>query len=167
MIILGIDPGSVKTGFGLIRVEGRSLTLVECGVIRTRSTDTFAARLASIHSRLVEVIARHRPDAAVVESIFVGRKAQNIESTLKLGHARGVVLLAVAQAGVPLTEMSPSDVKKSITGHGRAEKHQMKKMVQVLLGMDAPVAEDAADALALALSHCFRGRPETLLGGAR
>jgi crossover junction endodeoxyribonuclease RuvC len=167
VIILGIDPGSVKTGYGLVKAEGRSAKLVEYGVIRTRSGEPFELRLATIYDKLTEIILRHQPQVAVVETIFVGQNAKNIQSVLKLGHARGVVLLAVSKGSLPLIELSPTDVKKSITGHGRADKLQIKKMVQVLLGMDKPAAEDASDALALALTHCFRGTPETLFGRRR
>lgn len=159
MILLGIDPGSVKTGYGVIEVDGRDVTVVDYGVIRPKSGLSFEARLLAIHDGLEAVFGRHHPELAVVEGAFHGRRAQNFQSTLKLAHARGVVLLAAARAGVEVVEVAPADVKKSITGHGRAEKSQVQEMVKILLKLKGRVPEDAADALALALTQSYRRRP--------
>jgi crossover junction endodeoxyribonuclease RuvC len=166
VIILGIDPGSVKTGYGLIESKGRDLRVLDAGVIRTRSGEAFCHRLVKIHSGLEAVIREYEPEVAAVETTFIGARARNIQSILKLSHARGVALLAVASAGMGLVEYAPADVKKSIAGHGRADKGQMKKMVQILLGMKETVAEDAADALALAVCHSFRKDPLPVKAGA-
>ncbi len=129
---------------------------VEFGVIRTASGEEMSSRLCRIFEGIAEVIDRHHPGEAAIEKVFHGARAQNFDSTLKLGQARGVALLALARAGLPIGEYAPADVKKSIAGHGRAEKWQMQKMIETLLRLDKPPAEDAADALALALCHAFR-----------
>ncbi len=159
MILLGIDPGSVKTGYGVLSAEGREVTVLDHGVIRPGSKKSFEERLLAIHDGLEQVFQKHKPDLAVVEGTFHGRRAQNFQSTLKLAHARGVALLAAARAGVEVIEVAPADVKKSITGHGRAEKAQVQEMVKILLKLKGRIAEDAADALALALTQSYRRRP--------
>jgi crossover junction endodeoxyribonuclease RuvC len=156
VIVLGIDPGSIKTGFGVVSVEKRRMVPVEFGVIRTKPGEEMPARLCRIFEGIVDVIDRHKPGEAAIEKVFHGTRAQNFDSTLKLGQARRVALLALARAGIPLGEYAPADVKKSITGTGRAEKWQMQKMMETLLHLDKAPAEDAADALALALCHAFR-----------
>ena len=156
MILLGIDPGSVKTGYGVIASESRDIKVLDYGVIRPGAKKSFEGRLLAIHDGLAEVIAAHKPDLAVVEGVFHGTRARNIGSILKLAHARGVVLLAAARAGVEVVEVPPADVKKSITGHGRAEKSQVQEMVKMLLKLKGRIPEDAADALALALTQSYR-----------
>ncbi len=169
MILLGIDPGSVKTGYGVLDVEGRDVTVVDYGVIRPGSKKSFEARLLAIHDGLEKVLEKHHPELAVVEGTFHGRRAQNFQSTLKLAHARGVALLAAARAGVEVVEVAPADVKKSITGHGRADKGQVQEMVKILLKLKGRIPEDAADALALALTQSYRRKPLVVArrGGAR
>lgn len=151
MIILGVDPGSHRTGYGAIETDGRRHALVETGVIAPASSLGLAERLDVIHRAVAAVIARLRPDALAVEDLF---HAVNTRSALVLGHVRGVVLLAGASAGIPVTAFAPATVKVQVTGFGRAEKSQVALMVTRLLGLDGDgVAGDAADALAVALCH--------------
>ena len=156
MIVLGIDPGSVKTGWGIIDVRGRTLTALDWGVIRMPPKTPLHERLMKIHDGLCTCIQEHKVEAAAVEGIFQSGVQQNMQSILKLGHARGVILLAIAQAGLPLAEYAPAEVKKSLVGHGRADKWQMKEMIRSLLRLSKVPAEDAADALAVAVCHSFR-----------
>ena len=151
MIILGVDPGSHRTGYGVIETDGRRHALVEKGVIAPAAALGLAERLDVIHRGVAAVIARIRPDALAVEDLF---NAVNTRSALVLGHVRGVVLLAGASAGIPVTAFAPATVKVQVTGFGRAEKSQVALMVTRLLGLEGDgVAGDAADALAVALCH--------------
>jgi crossover junction endodeoxyribonuclease RuvC len=151
MIILGVDPGSLRTGYGVVETDGRRHALVEKGVIAPAAALGLAERLHVIHLGIAEVIARVRPDALAVEDLF---HAVNTRSALVLGHVRGVVLLAGASSGIPVTAFAPATVKVQVTGFGRAEKSQVALMVTRLLGLEGDgVAGDAADALAVALCH--------------
>jgi crossover junction endodeoxyribonuclease RuvC len=151
MIILGVDPGSLRTGYGVIETDGRRHALVEKGVIAPAAALGLAERLHVIHRGIAAVIARIHPDALAVEDLF---HAVNTRSALVLGHVRGAVLLAGAAAGVPVTAFAPATVKVQVTGFGRAEKAQVALMVARLLGLDGDgEAGDAADALAVALCH--------------
>ena len=152
MRILGIDPGSICTGFGVIDSERGRLTLVEQGSIHTPRNADLGERLSIIHEGLREVIARTQPSAAAVETPFAG---QNVKSLIQLAHARGVVLLAVRGASLDMFEYSPSSVKSAVVGYGRAEKEQVAKMVRMLLPGCASLkmSADAADALAIAICH--------------
>jgi crossover junction endodeoxyribonuclease RuvC len=153
LLILGIDPGSNATGYAAVqRVRGR-FHLVEAGVIRTQAGQDMGQRLARIHAGIAEVIARVQPDAAAIEAIF---KHKSSESALRLGHARGVAMLALAQAGLEIGEYNPMTVKKTIGGHGRAGKPEMVRVVTRLLGQEKPLASDAADAAAIAMTHLGR-----------
>lgn len=158
MKVLGIDPGTATVGFGVVERSsgpGRPMRLVECGVFRTRPRDPLASRLAVIHEGLRELLARHRPDVLAVEDIFY---ATNVRTTVVLGHARGVILLAGAQAGVTIAEYSPALVKKSVVGRGAALKPQVGYMVAKILRLEsAPTPADAADAVAVALTHLIVG----------
>ena len=157
MIILGVDPGSRVTGYGLIRCEGNHLRCLEYGGIKAGdSRSTFSPnRLKKIYGELYSITARYSPAVMVVEDIFC---AANAQSALKLGHTRGVVLLVGAQLEIPLVEYSPLQVKKAVVGYGRADKAQIQKMVQTLLKLkEKPLSHDAADALAVALCHAFNG----------
>jgi crossover junction endodeoxyribonuclease RuvC len=161
MRILGIDPGSETTGYGVIETDGSSHSAVLFGAIRTRPKTLFHERLLAIYSGLLEVFAQSRPDAVAVEEVFY---ATNVQSALKLGHARGVALLAAAQQKIPVFEYSPLEIKSAIVGYGRAEKHQVQGMVRFLLNLpEIPTPDDAADALAVAICHSQRsampGRP--------
>ena len=151
MIIFGIDPGSERTGFGCIASDGRRHRLVACGTLSAPADSAFADRLHAIHAGLVELLAAHRPDCVAIENIF---HARNVRSALKLGHARGVALLAASAAGIAIAEYTPAEVKRAVVGFGRAEKGQVAQMVKLLLGLDAPPSpHDAADAVAIAICH--------------
>lgn len=156
MRILGIDPGSRVTGYGIIDSDGNRHALVSQGVVRTSSTGSFPERLRVIHRGILEVVDDFRPDQMVVESLFY---ATNVKSALKLGHVRGVAMLAGVERGLPVHEYTPLEVKQAVVGFGRADKHQVQKMVAVLLALDAaPEPHDAADALAIALCHAHQVR---------
>ena len=149
MIILGVDPGSLRTGYGAIASDGRRHRLLEKGVLAPPPTAALSDRLRLIHDGLVEVIARLQPEALAVEDVF---HAVNSRSALVLGHVRGVVLLAGAEAGLPIQAYPPATVKVQVTGYGRAQKAQVALMVERLLGLPGGgEAGDAADALAVAL----------------
>jgi crossover junction endodeoxyribonuclease RuvC len=150
--ILGIDPGSHATGFGVIERRGRGSVLIACGTIRAGSGG-LASRLAVIHARVAAAIAEWDPEVACVESIFTAKSAR---SALTLGQARGAAIAACGLAGLTLHEYAPAEVKLAVAGHGRADKQQIQRMVQLQLGLDAPPATDAADAVAVALCHAFR-----------
>jgi len=168
VILLGIDPGSLKTGFGVLRVQGMEVMALDFGVIRPKGGGAFEERLLAIHDGMLRVCETHRPSLAVVEGTFYGAQARNFRSTLKLAHARGVCLLAAARVGAEVVEIAPADVKKSIVGHGRALKEQVQRMVQVLLHIPGRIPEDAADALAMALAMSHRvGSPWGATGGRR
>ena len=148
--ILGIDPGLRRTGWGLVACEGNRLTYVACGVVETDGKAALAERLVTIHDGLNRIVAEFRPDEAAVEATFVNRDAV---ATLKLGQARGIALLVPARAGVPVSEYAPNLVKKTIVGAGHGEKAQIRMMIGVLLPRADPQSEDAADALAIAVTH--------------
>lgn len=152
--VLGIDPGTAVTGYGVIRKEGRNpLTLVECGVIRTRPRDDLANRLSEIHDGVVELIRRHQPSVLSIEDIFYAR---NVRTTVVLGHARGVILLAGVQAGLEIHEFPPAEIKKAVAGTGAATKLQIQFMVTRLLRLkSAPQPSDAADGVAAALAYAL------------
>ncbi len=148
--VLGIDPGSNATGWAVLdRLRGRYV-LVDAGVVRTTTKDTVPRRLAIIHSGIEAVIAAHHPDGGAIETIF---KHHSAESALRLGQARGVLLLVMAQAGLEIGEYNPMTVKKTVAGHGGAAKADVQRLVQRLLGLSAPLAQDAADAAAIAMTH--------------
>jgi len=149
MRILGIDPGSRFTGYGVIDVEGDRARLVRQGVIRTGAGE-FAERLGVIFEGLRDLIAECRPTEVAIENVFVSR---NASSALKLGQARGAAICAAISQGLPVSEYSPRSVKQAIVGRGGADKVQVQHMVCVLLQLDQSPAEDAADALAVALCH--------------
>ena len=151
MRIFGIDPGSDRTGYGCVDSDGSRHRLVVCGAIATRSCATFPDKLLVIHRELAALIAAQRPTVVAVESVF---HAANVRSALKLGHVRGVAVLAAVEQGVPVAEYTPAEVKRAVVGYGRAEKHQVQEMVRLLLGLRAvPEPNDAADALAVAICH--------------
>jgi len=151
VIVLGIDPGTAITGYGVVRAdEGRPSHLVECGVIRTSSRAPLASRLNDIFDGVTELIERHHPDALAVEDVFYAR---NVRTTVVLGHARGVVLLAGARAGMTVHEYAPALIKKTVVGRGAATKEQVQFMVARLLRLkNAPQPSDAADGVACALT---------------
>ncbi len=152
MKVLGIDPGTAVLGYGVVETAAGQLgRLLECGIIETRARDPLAARLRIIHDGVAALVARHRPDVVAVESAFYGK---NVRTTMVLSHARGVILLAAEQAGVTIEEYSPAMVKKAIVGRGAALKPQVGYMVAQLLRLrEAPAPADAADGVAIALTH--------------
>lgn len=152
MIVLGIDPGSHATGYGVIETSP-AVRLLDGGVIRTGKDDSLAARLLEIHQGLGEVFARHAVAAMAVENLF---NAKNARSSLILGHARGVILLAGAEAGLDVAEYAPREVKQALTGNGNAAKEQVRFMVMRLLGLQEEPPMDMSDALAVALTHTQR-----------
>lgn len=150
MRILGIDPGSRITGYGIIDKEGNRLVHVDNGAIFTDSHRDFPMRLQRIYRGLTEIIAQYRPDAVAVENIFF---ATNVQSALKLGQARGAAIVAGVNAGLPVFEYTALQVKQAVVGHGRADKQQVQKMLKVLLNLPEIAQEDASDALATAVCH--------------
>lgn len=154
MLILGIDCGSQRTGYGVVESDGRRHSLIDFGVVRAPTSKPFAERLQLIYRGVREVLEQRRPEACAVESVF---HAVNSQSALKLAHVRGVVLLAAAESGLDVGEYSPLEVKGSVVGYGRADKKQVQMMTASLLGMrEIPRPHDAADALAVALCHATR-----------
>ncbi len=169
MIVLGIDPGTAVTGYGVVRAHSTrsagGAELLECGVIRTRASEPLAARLADIYEGVRELLARHQPQALAVEDVFYAR---NVRTTVVLGHARGVVLLAGQQAGIRIHEYPPADIKKTVTGNGAATKEQVQYMVMKLLRLkSAPTPADAADGVAAALACVLRADVTRILEAAR
>jgi crossover junction endodeoxyribonuclease RuvC len=149
--VFGIDPGSERTGYGCVETDGQRHLLVACGAITAPAGAAFAERLHHIHLSLGRLLAECRPDCVAIENLF---HAANVRSALKLGHARGVAMLAAVEAGVPLAEYTPAEVKRAVVGYGRAEKGQVQQMIKLLLGLDrVPAPHDAADALAVAICH--------------
>jgi len=149
--IFGIDPGSERTGYGCVEHSGSRHHLVLCGSLAAPATATFPERLKHIHAGLAALLAECQPDCVAVETIF---HARNVRSALKLGHVRGVALLAAAEAGLPVVEYAPTEIKRAVVGYGRAEKPQVQQMIKLLLGMDhTPSPHDVADALAVAICH--------------
>ena len=152
-LVLGVDPGTAVTGYGVVAFDGRTATLVECGVIRTNAKDPLPSRLHNIHDGISELIARHKPDTVAVEDVFYAR---NVRTTIVLGHARGVILLAAQQAEREIREYPPAEIKKAITGNGAATKEQVQFMVARLLRLKhAPEPADASDGVAAALCACL------------
>jgi crossover junction endodeoxyribonuclease RuvC len=151
VIVLGVDPGTATTGYGVVTGERLGLVhLVECGVIRTRPRDPLSARLREIYDGVSELIVRHRPDTLCVEDVFY---AKNVRTTVVLGHARGVILLAGEQAGLVVHELPPAEIKKAVVGSGGATKEQVQFMLARLLRLKAvPQPSDAADGVAAALA---------------
>jgi len=162
--ILGIDPGLRRTGWGLIGCEGNRLIYLACGSVETNDKASLAERLVTIHDGLARVVAEFRPDEAAVEATFVNRDAT---ATLKLGQARGIALLVPAKAGVSVAEYAPNLVKKTIVGAGHCEKAQIRMMVAMLLPKADPQSEDAADALAIAVTHAHHRASALLKVAAR
>ena len=148
--ILGIDPGLRRTGWGVVAIEGNRLSFLACGSVASDDKAALSLRLVSIHDGLQKVVAAHGPDEAAVEATFVNRDAG---ATLKLGQARGIAMLVPALAGLPVAEYAPNLVKKTIVGAGHCEKVQIRMMVKVLLPKADPQSDDAADALAIAVTH--------------
>jgi crossover junction endodeoxyribonuclease RuvC len=150
VIAVGVDPGTRHLGWGVVARDGNRLTHIEHGVIHLNPEQALAQRLTQIERELGEVLERHRPSVGSVETLFFHKDAQ---AAAKLGHARGVVLLSLARAGIEVAEYAPARVKRTIAGHGQADKRQIALMMRALLGLSAVPKSDAADALALAVTH--------------
>ncbi len=164
MRVLGIDPGTAITGYGVIEGEEDSLTLVVYGTITTPSHQPLPQRLQQIYRGLQALIAEWQPESAAVEDLFFSKNAR---TALAVGHARGVALLALADAGLPIREYKPAEVKQAVAGYGGAPKEQVQGMVQLLLGLDEiPRPDDAADALAVAICHFHSARWQSLVDQA-
>jgi crossover junction endodeoxyribonuclease RuvC len=154
--VFGIDPGCDCTGYGCIDSDGRRHQLVSCGAIRAGGSASFPDKLALIHRDLSTALAQSRPECVAIENLFY---STNVRSALKLGHARGVAMLAAVEAGLPVIEYTPTQIKRAVVGYGRAEKSQVGQMVKLLLGLEVvPTPHDAADALAVAICHLHAGR---------
>ncbi|HEV8083447.1 MAG TPA: crossover junction endodeoxyribonuclease RuvC [Chitinophagaceae bacterium] len=154
-IILGIDPGSLVMGFGVIKVSGEGVSLIIMDVLKLSSNKNAYERLQIIHSKVCELVKDHLPNELAIEAPFFGK---NVQSMLKLGRAQGVAIAAAMQAGVPVTEYSPRKIKQSITGNGNADKLQVLKMLQRILSFEEnPKYFDATDAIAVAVCHHFQG----------
>ncbi len=163
MRLLGLDPGLQRTGWGLLRAQGNALRFVAAGVVVTDADSSLAQRLDALYRGLQRVLAEYRPDLAAVEETVVNTNAL---SSLKLGHARGVVLLAAAHAGLPVTEYASKTVKRALVGNGNAHKPQVAMMVRTLLPGTGPLAGDAADALAVAICHAHHHATQARLTAA-
>ena len=161
MIVLGIDPGTATTGYGVVKgggdvPAGGHVSLIECGVIRTRPRDPLAARLRDIYEGVVELIERHKPNTLCVEDVFY---AKNVRTTVVLGHARGVVLLAGSRANLDIRELPPAEIKKAIVGNGAATKEQVQFMLARMLRLkSSPQPSDAADGVAAAIAGLVAAR---------
>lgn len=164
VITLGIDPGTAICGFGVVSLNGASLRMIDAGCIRTRANDSDADRLGQLYTALRALIAEHRPARVGIERLFFQR---NVQTAMVVGQARGVALLAAAEAGVPIDEPTPNEVKQTICGNGSADKQQVASMVERLLGVSlAGVPDDATDALAIAIGCAYRAAavPKAIVG---
>lgn len=149
--ILGIDPGTATTGFGILEIKGNDKRVIDCGVISTHKDLPMPERLVELHKDLSELIKTHRPDWCAVEQLFFAR---NVTTAITVGQARGVILLAAAENNLSIVEYTPLQVKQAVTGYGQATKKQVQEMVKTILGLkEIPKPDDAADALAIALTH--------------
>ena len=170
MRILGVDPGSYRTGYGCIETSGSRHRVIACGALTAPARTTLAEKLLAIHHGLAALLVQYQPGTVAIESLFYARNAR---SALILGHVRGVLMLAASEAGVPISEYSPTEVKRAVVGYGRAEKRQVQKMVMLLLGMEEePSPLDVSDALAVAVCHSHsmgptQGRSVATAGAAR
>ncbi|MBJ6750423.1 MULTISPECIES: crossover junction endodeoxyribonuclease RuvC [Geomonas] len=164
MIILGIDPGSRKTGYGLISKQGNRLVHIDNGAIFTQSAKDFPQRLEKIFTGLSAIIAEYQPEVVAVEDVFL---AKNAMSALKLGQARGAAIVAAVNVGLPVHEYTAMQVKQAVVGTGRAEKTQVQQMIKALLNLPEVAQEDASDALAVAICHAHSAGISTLLKSIR
>ena len=164
MLVLGIDPGTAITGFGLVREDQAGLALVDYGVVTTPAGQPLPNRLQTIYQGLRDVVTQHQPRVAAVEELFFSRNAR---TALSVGHARGVTLLALADEGLSIYEYKPLEIKQAVAGYGGADKRQVQEMVRMLLDLDhVPQPDDAADAVAVAICHIHSARMMALLASA-
>jgi len=163
--VFGIDPGSARTGYGCVETDGSRHRLVTCGAISSPAPVSFPDKLERIHTELARILAECRPECVAIESVF---HSVNARSALKLGHARGVAMLAAVEAGVPVFEYTPAEIKRAVVGYGRADKPQVQHMIKLLLGLaDVPSPHDAADALAVAICHVHARLPARTVGAVQ
>lgn len=157
MLVIGIDPGTAITGYGVVRIhQGRDIEAVDYGVIETPAKAPMPERLVMLYEQLNQILTLHRPDTGAVEKLFFQK---NVRTAISVGQARGVALLALAQVGVPSAEYTPLEVKQAVAGYGGADKNQVQQMVRVLLALEhIPRPDDAADALAVAICHLHSAR---------
>jgi crossover junction endodeoxyribonuclease RuvC len=164
VIVLGIDPGLASTGYGVVALDGGSLTALDGGVIQTPAGIPLERRLADIHEEIERLLSAHAPDAVALEELYFG---QNVRTAFAVGHARGVVMLAAGQRRLPCSSYTPQKVKAAVCGNGRAEKDQVARMVKMLLSLtEEPRPDHAADALAVAICHASRAPLNAALAGA-
>ena len=157
MIVLGIDPGTARLGYGVVERQGSRLSMLDYGCLETINDRPLEQRLLLIHEGIADLIETHRPQAVGVERLFFNK---NVQTAMAVGQARGVVLLAAAQHGLPVVEFGPHEVKVAVTGYGRAPKDQVQRMVQMVLSMpELPRPDDAADALAVAICTAHAALP--------
>jgi crossover junction endodeoxyribonuclease RuvC len=162
MLVLGIDPGTAITGYGLVReAQDGTLSAAAHGVLTTPTDKPMPERLTLLYEQLIEVIKLHRPDSSAVEKLFF---AKNVKTGITVGQGRGVILLALAQAKIPITEYAPVEIKQAVAGYGGADKRQMQEMVRMLLNMEEiPKPDDAADALAVAITHLHSAKMQDII----
>ena len=162
MLVIGIDPGTATTGYGLVRDSEDALEAVDYGVIETPAGLPLSERLLLLHNDLQKILLLHQPDSGAVEKLFFQR---NVRTAMTVGQGRGVALLALAEAGISVAEYTPLEVKQAVVGYGAADKNQVQQMVRALLGLDSiPQPDDAADALAIAICHLHSARFTSLTG---
>ena len=165
MRVLGIDPGTITTGYGVVESRNDEIALVECGVLVSRQRSPIGERLSYIYRELLKVIQRHHPDTVAVEQPFV---ANNVRSALAIGRAQAIALLAAANKGIPTHEYTPAQIKQMVANYGASSKEQIQEMVRLQLGLaEAPQPDDAADALAVAICHLRQIHLSNLLAGQK
>ena len=165
MRVFGIDPGSERTGYGCVETDGSRHRIVTCGAISSPALASFPDKLHRIYSQLTLILKECRPECVAIENLF---HSVNVRSALKLGHARGVAMLAAVEAGVPVFEYTPAEIKRAVVGYGRAEKPQVQHMIKLLLGLaEVPSPNDAADALAVAICHVHAQPPARAIGAVQ
>jgi len=150
MLVLGVDPGSLVTGYGLVEKKGNQLTCVHSGAISSARDVPFYERIHKIYYSMVEILKQYQPQEMAIEDVFF---AKNVKSALKIGHARGAVLVAAVECGVKIFEFTPLEIKKSVVGYGRATKEQVRSMVKIILNLKGRIGLDTSDALATAICH--------------
>ncbi len=159
MLVLGVDPGSRVTGFGLVEKKNNELIHIHSGMIKSPGKSPFYQRIHKIFQTMVEIMGHYQPQELAIEDMFY---AKNAQSSLKLGHARGAVLIAAVHCGIPIFEYSPLEIKKSVVGYGRADKEQVQSMVKIILRMNTILSLDTSDALATAICHINWSRYESV-----
>ena len=150
MLVLGVDPGSIATGYGLVEKRHNQMSCIDLGIISTSGKIPFHERIHTIFRSMLEIMDRYRPRELAIEDVFF---AKNVKSALKIGHARGAVLIGAVQCGIKIFEYTPLEIKQSVVGYGRASKEQVRSMVQVILNLKDPPVLDTSDALAAAICH--------------